>query len=132
MEIPAKNYQELRCYYTWFGDDGIARTKVKLNSEITIEDAKENAHVVNGLRTKGVFPIIVDTVGIKSMDKEARDFFAIRDRDSKVNSIAIIRDSHIGNMIANFFIGLNKPAVPVKLFNNEQDALVWCQKFKQG
>ncbi|MBD3639018.1 MAG: hypothetical protein HUJ25_16810 [Crocinitomicaceae bacterium] len=132
MELPKKEYVELRCYYTWVGDDGIVRTKVKNGAEIELEDAIENSRVVNGFQIAEKFPIIVDTGQIKSMSKEARDFFSLRNRESKVNSIAIIRNKVIGNMIANFFIGLNKPAVPVKLFSREQEAVEWCKQFKKS
>ena len=130
MELPAENFHDLRCYVTWFGEDGIARTKVKEGSEITIADAKVNSIIVNKLSEQEKYPMIVDTSGIKSMEKEARDYLAIQDRESRINAIAIIRKTHIGNMIANFFIGLNKPSVPVKLFRNEAEALKWCDKFK--
>jgi hypothetical protein len=112
------------------GSDGIARTKVKPGSEVKIEDAKENSVIVNGLVSENNFPLIVDTTQIVSMTKEARDYFAIHKRDSKVIGIAIIRNSSLGNMVANFFIGLNKPTVPVKLFNHESDAIKWCDQFK--
>lgn len=131
MELPEKNYHDLTCYWTWMGDDGIVRTKVKPGSEIELKHAKENSIVVNSFEGYTSYPIIVDTTKIKSMTKEARDYFSLRNRESKVNSIAIIRESVIGNMVANFFIGLNKPAVPVKLFENEKDAIKWCDRYKK-
>ena len=45
MEIP-KNATELKGYYTWMGEDGIARTCVKSNIDIVLEHAIENSAVV--------------------------------------------------------------------------------------
>lgn len=129
MELPEKTYHELECYWTWMGNDGIARTMVKPGSEIELRHAQENSFIVNSFDSHDEYPIIVDTTKIKSITKEARDHFSLRDRQSKVNSIAIIRKSVIGNMVANFFIGINKPKVPVKLFEKEEDAIKWCKKF---
>ena len=131
MDIPKSKYQELDCYWTWMGDDGIARTKVKPGAEIELQHAVENAKVVNNFQEGDMYPIIVDTTGIKSISKEARDYFSMRDRESRVNAIAIIRKSSLGNMVGNFFIKLNKPVVPTKLFVNEGDAISWCRKFKK-
>ena len=113
------------------GSDGICRSKVKPGAEIQIEDAKKNSVLVNSFVNPKKYPIIIDTTKIKSISKEARDYYSIRDRDSKVNAIAIIRSSIIGNMVANFFIGLNKPTVPTKLFDREDEAVKWCLKFKE-
>ena len=131
MELPEKEYHSVECYWTWLGSDGIVRTKVKPGAEIELKHARENSRVVNSFESQNGFPMIVDTTEIKSISKAARDHFSLRNRDSKVISIAILRDSTIGNMVANFFIGLNKPAVPVKLFDNEKEAVKWSMKFKK-
>ena len=127
MDLPANKYHELDCYYTWMGEDGIARTKVKKGAEIKLDDAKANSVVVNQL-AEGSYSIIVDTTEITSITKEARDFFSIQNRKSKINGIAIIQNSILGNMVANFFIGINRPTVPVKLFKKEAEAIEWCKK----
>lgn len=127
MEVPEDNAVELRCYFTWMGEDGIARTKVKENAEIELKDAQENSEVVNGLSSSEHYPIIVDSRDIKSISRDARDHFSIRNRQSKVTAIALVRDKRISNMIGNFFIGINSPAVPVKLFSNEAEAVIWCK-----
>ena len=127
MIVP-ENKIELRCYYTWMGIDGIARTKVKPNSEVVLEDAKENSVAVNSFELNS-YPLIIDTTQIKSITKEARDYFSMKGRDSKVNGLAIIIKSPLSKIIANFFMGLNKPIVPVKLFTNENDAIDWCKPY---
>lgn len=128
MDLPSFEYFDLNCYYTWMGEDGIARSKVKKGADIVLKDAKENSVVVNQLAV-GKYPIIVDTSDISSISKEARDFFSIRNRKSNINGIAILQNSVIGNMVANFFIGINRPTVPVKLFKKEDDAVKWCEQF---
>ena len=132
MEVPEGKYHDLDCYWTWMGDDGIARTKVKPGAEIELKHAKENSLAVNNFDSPASYPIIVDTTNIKSITKEARDHFSMRGRSSKVYAIAIIRNSTIGNMVANFFIGLNKPIVPTKLFSSEEEAVLWCQKITEN
>lgn len=112
------------------GQDGVARTLVKKDAEIQLNDARQNSDVVNSLQEKAGFPLIVETTNIKSITKEARDYLSIQNRETKITAIAIVRKSLIGNMVGNFFIGLNKPSVPTKLFNSEKEALKWCDQHK--
>jgi hypothetical protein len=130
MEIPADcHVHDLTCYYTWMGTDGIARTKVKPRAEVTIKESVENSKAVNGLRSDKKFPLLIDARQIKSISKEARDNFSIRNRDTNITSFAVIIESPLSRIIGNFFMGLNKPSVPAKLFNNEQDAIAWLKQY---
>lgn len=125
MKIP-ENAIEITCYYTWMGEDGIARTKVKKGAEVELAEAKENSVAVNSLSQNGKkFPLIIDARGIKSMSREARNQFSTKGRETSVTSFAIIIDSPLSRVIGNFFMGINKPAVPSKLFENEEKAKEW-------
>ena len=130
MKLPEKgNYLESTAFYTWMGEDGICRTRVKEGAEVTIVEARENSEMVLSLKNERKYPLIVDSRKIKSMTKEARDFFSLNNRPSPVNSIAIIVGSTLSRVIGNFFIGLNRSRVPNKLFNSPDQALKWLNKF---
>lgn len=126
MDVMTETRKELRCYVSWMGADGIARTVVRSGAEIELEDARENSAVINSLPGPPQFPLLIDTRAIKSITKEARDHFSLRGRDSRVIGFAILIDSPLSRIIGNFFMGLNKPRVPVKLFTDEKKALAWC------
>jgi hypothetical protein len=132
MEIPAKGkVTELTAYYTWMGADGIARTKVKDGANVTLPEAKENSVAVNNLSTAGnTFPLLIDSRNIHSITKEARDFFSMNNRESCILAFAIIIDSPLSRIIGNFFMGLNKPRVPARLFTDEKEALNWLKEFQ--
>lgn len=121
---------ELSAYFTWLGDDGIIRTKVKPNAEVQLKEAKENSELINSFSTNGeTFPLLIDSRSIRSISKEARDFFSMNNRASCIIAFAIIIDSPLSKIIGNFFMGLNKPRVPARLFNNEEEALIWLKTF---
>ena len=121
----------LSSYWTWMGDDGIVRTKVKPMAEVTLKEALENSKAVNSFiqQTKKKYPLLIDSRNIKSITKEARDHFAVRNRETSINCFAVLIDSPLSRIIGNFFMGLNKPSVPAKLFTNEKDALEWLQQY---
>lgn len=126
MKVP-DNAINVTCYWTWMGEDGIARTKVKPNSEISLNHAIENSNAVNSLFTEKKFPILIDARGIRSMTRDAREFFSTRGRDTKTCAFGIIIKSPISRTVGNFFLGLNKPAVPTRLFDNEENAVEWLK-----
>ena len=110
-------------------EDGIARTKIKPGIAVTILEAKENVDAVNCLDSSRSFPLLIDSRDIKSMTKEARDYFSINNRKTAVIAFAILVDSPLSRIIGNFFMGLNKPSVPAKIFNKKKDALKWLAKY---
>jgi|SRR6218665_958225 len=124
MHIPATAH-ELRCYFTWMGNDGVARTKVKKGAEVELADAVENSKLVNSFFVDEKFPILIDSRGIKSISREARSFFTANGRETNTMAFAILIDSSVSKVVGNFFLGINKPAVPTKLFTNEKEALNW-------
>lgn len=126
MEVP-KNALELSCYWTWMGEDGIARTKVKPKVEITLEDAIENTKAVTSFYKDKKFPILIDSRGIKSMSREAREHFSARGRDSKTCAYGIVIKSPLSRVVGNFFLGINNPVVPTRLFDNEEKAIEWLK-----
>ena len=128
MEAP-KNAIEITGYWTWMGNDGIARTKVKPGIEITLELAMENSKAVNSLFTTKKFPLLIDARGIRSMTREGREYFSTRGRDTNTLAFGIIIKSPISRSIGNFFLGLNKPAVPTRLFDNEENAVKWLKQY---
>ena len=128
MNIPP-HATEVTCYHTWMGDDGIARTKVKPGSEVTVETARENSDAVNALFTEKKFPLLIDARGIKSITREARNQFTTRGRETNTKAFAILIGSPLSRVIGNFFMGINKPALPTRLFENETDAERWLKQF---
>jgi len=132
MELP-KNAKvvEVSAYWTWMGEDGIARTKVKPFANVTLKEARENTESVDSLFIGKAFPLLIDSLDIQSMNKEARDHFSVNNRSTCINSFAVVIASPVSRVIGNFFMGINKPHVPARLFNNEKDALKWLKQFLQ-
>jgi hypothetical protein len=127
MDVTTESRKDLRCYVSWMGVDGIARTVVKDNAEVQLEDAVENSVCINALPGPDRFVLLIDSRPIKSITKEARDHFSMRGRESRVIGFAILIHSPLSTIIGNFFMGLNKPRVPMRLFTDEEKALEWCK-----
>lgn len=129
MTTIPENAIEVTCFFTWKGEDGIVRTKIKKGAEVTVEYARENSDAVNSLFTGKKFPLLIDSRGIKSMSREARNQFTTKGRETSALAFAIIIDSPVSRVIGNFFMGINKPAVPTRLFDNEIEAEKWLKPY---
>ncbi len=128
LKIP-KNAIEISMFYTWMGDDGICRTAAKEKAVINLNDAQENSDAVNGFFREKKFPLLIDARNVKSMSIEARKHFSTNGRTTKINSFAVMVKSPLSRVIGNFFMGINKPEVPARLFDRESEAVSWLKEY---
>lgn len=75
------------------------------------------------------YPILIKIKSIKGSTKEARDFLSSEKGSEGVIAAAIFVNSTLGNMLATFFIYLNKPRIPTKIFKDESKAIDWLEQF---
>lgn len=74
--------------------------------------------------------IISDIRNVISASKEAREYFASPEGLKGIKATAILTESTISKVIANFLITVNKPDVPVKVFTHRKIALAWLGLYK--
>ncbi len=69
-----------------------------------------------------------DCRGLKYWTKEARDFqsTALNYRLMKAGAV-LYKESHVANVIINFFMRMYPPPIPTKFFANEKKAIVWLK-----
>jgi hypothetical protein len=66
---------------------------------------------------------------IKESTVEARDFLASEEACIDIIATALCVDSVLGDYNSSFFISINKPAIPIKIFNDEAKAKEWLEQF---
>lgn len=74
-------------------------------------------------------PLLVKMSSIRESTKEARDFLASDESSENIVAVALYVDSVLGNFISSFFITINKPKIPYKIFNDETKAKIWLEQF---
>ncbi len=113
----------------WLEDDGIVRVINKPSVEVDLVAAKENVAVVLRITEGRKVPLFIALSGIRSMSQEARDFFAGEGGAEPSLCQALVVRSPISKVIANFFLGFNRPVLPTRAFTSEVDALTWLKGF---
>ena len=114
----------------WLDDDGIVRAIMHPGAVDTLETATENIDA--GIQTAGGVkrPLLLDISAIKTMNKEARDYYAKGDeREGCESAVGLIINSKISRIIGNFFLGLNRSQTETRLFNSQESAIEWLKEF---
>ena len=108
------------------GPDGIL--KIRGTEGVVITDAVARAALVEiAALTKGrSVPILADIRRIKSMSREGRKTFG--GAGATYTALALIAGSPVTQMIANFFIGINRTMSPQQMFTDEGKAIAWLQQ----
>ncbi len=100
--------------------------------QATEELARENVDaqetVRDGMRKRKT-RVLIDMTTVSEISKEARDYFANERTASIQRATALLIGSPVSRVIGNFFMGLNKPISPTKLFTDPQKAIRWLHTF---
>lgn len=125
--MPTKSYEN-DVFVTWLDASGIVYTRVKTTKDIELKHAQENTEFLRILGNNEASPLLVDLREIGAISREARDHFSMKGRKGYATAIALLIKSPVSKVIGNFFLGLNKPEAPTKLFTKEEDAKKWLIK----
>ena len=97
---------------------------------IILEDAQKEvafaAEVGGGQKVLS----IVDISNVKSVEQKARRYYSGVEAGRAYKAVALVVNSPISKMLGNFFLGLNKPPMPTKLFNSKEEGIAWLKGFK--
>lgn len=129
MIVEAMESVQTRTQRVWLGEDDILYAKCLPVENHTLEDAFENHNVNRRLCGNMKLPMLTDLRSIGNMSREARIFYASEDNAEIVLAMALLVDNAFSKMMGNFFIRLNKPRFPTKMFTSENAAITWLQGF---
>ena len=126
-----KNVTEVKetPYIRMFIEDGILHIYYKKIDNMDLEIAQQCVHARKDFTKNQVYPCLVDVIQMKSSTKEARDYFA-KEGNEGISANALIVNSSAFKMMANFYIMVNRPQNPTRLFTDKASALEWLEQYK--
>jgi len=74
---------------------------------------------------------IIDTSNDIDSTKDAREYYANNELNRFRYADAFIVSSLPLKMVVNFFIRVNKPSIPTKMFNSKDSAFEWINEMKK-
>lgn len=116
-------------YYELQDDLLIATYKkdLKVNIDIAREIIKER----HEFTSRKPVVVLVYNQGVVRMDKKAREYLSSGDGIKGIIAAAIVVGSPFTSFMANFFVSVNKPKMPARVFSNTMEALKWLKRFRQ-
>ncbi|MCE3279802.1 MAG: hypothetical protein K0S44_1993 [Bacteroidetes bacterium] len=109
-------------------ENRILRIKIIEGAEIELSDALQNFEATKLLTKNDRYLILVDGRVSLSISREARAFAAESKNDDSIASAMIIT-STANKLIGNFYININKPSIPTRIFSSEEKAIEWLSGF---
>ncbi len=109
--------------------DGVLFFIYKKIDELNLEAAKRIVGDRIKIQKNADYPVICDIRLLGSADKSARDYLA-KEGSAYVKAVALLVDSPALKLMANFYLTVNKPDVPTKMFTAMPQALEFINKFK--
>jgi hypothetical protein len=118
---------ETRTVVFTFADIIIARFRA--GAEVTVDDARANVALCLQKNAGRRRPLLVDLREVKSQTAEARAYLAGREGIQVSQAVALLTGSPLSRVLGNFYLGLNKPSIPTRLFTSEEEARAWLRSF---
>jgi hypothetical protein len=106
----------------------IYKLKLQSNIELDANDAIEIRSNFLSLSNGKKWGVLVDAENFFSTTSEFRQLSASKEYTDLRLALAIVTNSMATKIIGNFFIKVNKPASPTKLFSNEKQAFEWLKR----
>jgi hypothetical protein len=120
---------ELRTARFWTDAEGILRVEALAGVDQTLDDAKEQIELHRRDHAERPRPILVDIRKIRSVSREARAYYAGYAAAEIYSAAGFLVESPLSRALGNFFLGLNKPMFPSRLFTSEAEALAWLRQY---
>lgn len=106
----------------------IYRFDIAEGAEITLEDAEELIRIGTEM-TKGLrVGALVDARANFTDTNESRKYFAEQTAAQQFAAVAVVTKSLAQRLIVNFYINVNRPNVPTRMFGDKEEAIKWLRK----
>lgn len=111
----------------WTRPDGVVEIEWAPHVPSTLEDAVAVIEAMRELTDHRAAPLLVHTTDAGPQSREARMEFVRR--QEVVSAVALVVGNPLSRMMANFFINVSKPEVPIRLFEDDESALTWLRGY---
>ena len=111
-------------------DGNIIKVQYKPNLHITLEDAEQIVQERLAYYRDVEAPVLIKNAKIVSIDKSAREYMFDSEQGLKnITAVAIVYSNVVNRLLATFLFHRHTPAVPHRMFTDEQKAVAWLQNY---
>ncbi len=125
-----QNKQKTSQGEVWMDEDGVLYQDYPPGTEITLEDSLDELKIYRANFCKTVRrPIIVYISNVKTVSKGSRDIYSSNETAEILSAAALIVSNPVSRIMGNFYMGINKTVMPVRMFPTTRDAKKWLKDF---
>ncbi len=93
------------------------------------DDAREIHSLVKDIGGGRRMKVVFDAGEEGLVDHDFRVYIASEESMELLDMAAVVVNNTAQKLIGNFFVRVNKPTRPVKIFDHLEDAVAWLKKF---
>jgi hypothetical protein len=123
----AKVKMETQYVKLWI-EDGILHGQFAKDMNMNLEIAKQCVETRVNFTQHTSYPFLIDLRNVKTINKEAREYLG-EEGSIYIKAGALLINSFLTKTLGNFFLAINTPKAPTKLFDNETKAIEWLKQF---
>ena len=110
-------------------NDGIGLMHFKDGATMDIPEQMEHLNGIIELTNHHPTPFVVTAGNSVIITKDARENALIIEDQSPVSASAIVVQNLAYRLLAEFYIKIQKPKTPYKIFTSKEKAFEWCRQF---
>jgi hypothetical protein len=112
-------------------EDSIIQVTIAAGATESLEDAQATIRAAGELAQGRRYPILVDIRHMHGQDRDARLVYGSPEAAEIGTAAALVVESRISKLLANFFMAIVKNRVPTKVFTTEAEAIEWLKGFRE-
>jgi hypothetical protein len=116
-------------YYMYLRADGIMYISISPEKEESVELVKEMVKKMGEMVNYKPVPLLARHEEFALPGRENRDYWAKKESCPWSKADAFMINSTAMQFIANFYLKINKPERPTRMFSDEKKAIEWLKKF---
>jgi hypothetical protein len=116
-------------YYLYLRADGIMYIRISPEKEESVDLVKEMVKKMGEMVDYKQVPMLARHEEFALPGKENRDYWATKEACPYSKADAFMINSIAMQFISNFYLRINKPARPTRMFVNEDEAIDWLKTF---
>ncbi len=116
-------------YYLYLRRDGIMYVRISSEKEETVELVKKMVEKMGEMVNYKQVPLLAHHEDYALPGKENRDYWATKEACPYSKADAFMINSTAMSLISNFYLRLNKPERPTRMFSDEAEAIKWLKTF---
>ena len=112
----------------WLHPDGYVIAEVRPGLIADLDDAIVNVDAVGKIAVGIPRPLLLDMrAHATSATRECREYYAGAEVQRVNLAVAMLVRSNVSRILGNFFLGLNKPRFPFRMFSDVGEAVGWLR-----